>query len=68
MIGDTRTIIQHMVLILATALILRYVMIVGLTGAGKSLLINNIFNFIYGVDYTDNFRFKLIVEAEEINE
>lgn len=68
MIGDTRTIIQHMVLILATTLILRYVMIVGLTGAGKSLLINNIFSFIYGVDYTDNFRFKLIVEAEEINE
>ena len=43
-------------------------MIVGMTGAGKSLLINNIINYIYGVDYTDNFRFKLIIEDEEINE
>ena len=43
-------------------------MIVGMTGAGKSLLINNIINYVYGVDYTDNFRFKLIVEKEEINE
>ena len=43
-------------------------MIVGMTGAGKYLLINNIINFIYGVDYTDNFRFKLIVEDEESNE
>ena len=43
-------------------------MIVGMTGAGKYLLINNIINFICGVDYTDNFRFKLIVEDEESNE
>ena len=43
-------------------------MIVGMTGAGKSLLINNIINYVYGVDYTDDFRFKLIVEDEEINE
>ena len=43
-------------------------MIVGMAGVGKSLLINNIINFIYGVDYNDNFRFKLIVEDEEINE
>ena len=57
-----------MVLLLVTTLVLRYVMIVGMTGAGKTLLINNIINFIYGVDYTDNFRFKLIVEDEEINE
>ena len=43
-------------------------MIVGMTGSGKSLLINNIINYIYGVDYTDDFRFKLIVEDEEIKE
>ena len=43
-------------------------MIVGMTGAGKSLLINSIINYVYGVDYTNNFRFKLIVEEEEIKE
>ena len=57
-----------MVLISVFSRSLRYVMIVGMTGAGKSLLINNIINYVYGVDYTDNFRFKLIVEEEEINE
>ena len=46
----------------------RYVMIVGMKGAGKSLLINNIISYVYGVDYTNNFRFKLIVEEEEIKE
>ena len=48
--GNTSAIIHYMVLILVTTLVLRYVMIVGMTGAGKSLLINNIINFIYGVD------------------
>ena len=43
-------------------------MIVGMKGAGKSLLINNIISYVSGVDYTNNFRFKLIAEEEEIKE
>ena len=46
----------------------KVIMMVGMTGAGKSLMINNLINYIYGVQYKDNFRFKLIVDDEEINE
>ena len=43
-------------------------MMVGMTGAGKSLMINNIINYVYGVSYEDKFRFELIVDKEEIAE
>ena len=41
---------------------------VGMTGAGKSLMINNIVNYVFGVTCEDNFRFKLILDEEEIAE
>ncbi|CAG0887783.1 unnamed protein product [Darwinula stevensoni] len=44
----------------------RVLMIVGATGAGKSTLINGIVNYAYGVEWDDNFRFKVI--REEGNE
>ena len=40
----------------------KVVMLVGATGTGKSTLINRLVNHIFGVKYTDNFRFQLIVE------
>ena len=46
----------------------KVIMMVGMTGSGKSLMINNLLNYIYGVQYRDNFRLKLIVDEEEINE
>jgi GTP-binding protein EngB required for normal cell division len=44
------------------------IMMVGMTGAGKSLHINNIINYIMGVNYSDDFRFKLILEEEELDD
>ena len=46
----------------------KIIMMVGMTGAGKSLQINNLVNFILGVNYDDDFRFKLILEEDEFED
>ena len=42
----------------------KVVMVVGETGSGKTTFINAMFNFLCGVEFKDNFRFKLIEELE----
>ena len=37
-------------------------MVKGATGAGKSTLINGMVNYILGVEWNDDFHFKMIVE------
>ena len=43
----------------------RVVLFVGGTGSGKTTMINGMFNYILGVDWDDDYRFKLIVENPE---
>ena len=38
------------------------VLVVGATGAGKTTLVNGIANYIFGVQWDDDFRFKLITD------
>ena len=40
----------------------KVIMILGATGSGKTTLINSMINYVFGVEYKDKFRFKLVAE------
>ena len=44
------------------------ILVVGATGSGKTTWINAILNYILGVKYTDNFRYKMVVDKNATNQ
>ncbi|XP_030607828.1 uncharacterized protein LOC115795848 [Archocentrus centrarchus] len=46
----------------------RTVMLMGATGAGKSTLINGMINYILGVEWEDDYRFKLVDEDQSASQ
>lgn len=46
----------------------KVLMVVEATGAGKTTLINGMVNYILGVQWKDNFRYKLITEDDKVSQ
>ena len=43
----------------------KVILLVGATGSGKTTLINSMINYVFGVEYEDEFRFKLATQDDE---
>ena len=43
----------------------KVIMILGATGSGKTTLINSMINYVFGIEYEDKYRFKLVTEDSD---
>ena len=46
----------------------KVIMTVGMTGSGKTTMVNAFVNYLYGVEYNDSFRLQLVTKDEEKSE
>ena len=46
----------------------KVILLIGQTGNGKTTLINFLINVLLGIEYNDNYRFKIIVEEKRLDE
>ena len=44
------------------------ILIVGQTGSGKTTFLNGAANYLFGVTFEDNCRFKIVVDGQDSNE
>lgn len=44
------------------------IMVIGPTGSGKTTLLNSYINYLMGINYSDNFRYKIINEVKNLND
>ena len=44
----------------------KVIMVVGSTGSGKTTIINTLINYVLGVKWSDNHRFKMVVESPSL--
>ena len=47
---------------------IKVIMMTGITGSGKTLMINAFVNYLYGVEFEDTFRFELVNKTQEKQE
>eukprot|EP00975_Prorocentrum_lima_P037995 7992651-Prorocentrum_lima.AAC.1 len=46
----------------------RFVLMIGETGSGKSTTIDSMMNYYYGVEFDDTFRYKVVKQADNVDQ
>eukprot|EP01084_Bolivina_argentea_P303705 524407_1 len=46
----------------------RTILVIGATGTGKTTCLNSMMNYLWGVEYDDKFRYKLIIDSRKVDQ